>query len=394
MKKITQQSVGIDIAKDSFSSCICKKDEKMFLKFSIVKTFQNNKTGFNQLVKWARTQTEKGVDLIYTMEATGVYYESLAYHLDKLKLKVHVALPNKINHYAKSLNIKTKTDLQDSRVIAQFSVERKLSHWTPPNKILIYLRNLTRNYEQLQGQKTAFSNMLHCKEYSHEVQPFVLKSNKAIILAIEKQLYKCEEEIKKLVTSEAWLAEKFKKLCTIKGVGFMTTAVVVAETLGFSQFNNKKQLVSYAGYDVVERQFGTSIKGKTRISKKGNSHLRRALHFPALSAVSHSEHFKGIFNRIYEKNGRKMVGYVAIQRRLLTLMFTLWKNDTKYIENYVQDKKLNCCDPKVIQESKVLTGLKEKTCIKNYEQVKKIAPCFQEATRDSHQMTSLKVATS
>ena len=114
MEKIVHQSVGIDISKDSFTCCVCKRDDKMSLIFSEVSEFKNEKTGFNRFVKWARKQTGKGVSVTYVMEATGVYYEPLAYHLNKLKKDVHVALPSKIKHYFKSLNIKTKTDINDA----------------------------------------------------------------------------------------------------------------------------------------------------------------------------------------------------------------------------------------------------------------------------------------
>lgn len=359
MEKIVYQSVGIDISKDSFTCCICKRGEQMFLSFTEVCEFKNEKRGFNQLVKWVRKHTDKEIKVVYVMEATGVYYEPLAHHLYKLKQYLHVALPSKIKHYFKSLNVKTKTDLNDARVIAQFGVERQLLNWQPPHPVLLSLRDLTRMYEQLQVQKTVFTNMLHGKEHSHEINTFVIKSTKSIILSIEKQLNKCEEQIRKLVASEKWLAKKVKKLSTIKGVGFMTVVIVIAETLGFKQFHNVKQVASYAGYDVVERQSGSSINGKSRISKKGNSHIRRALHFPALVAARYNNQFKNVFNRIHERNPHKMVGFVALQRKLLTLMFTLWKNDTEYIENY--------------------------------EQSKKVAPCHQEATQDSNRITSLNI---
>ncbi|MBL4861487.1 MAG: IS110 family transposase [Crocinitomicaceae bacterium] len=357
MEKIAHQSVGIDISKDSFTCCICKRDDKMSLNFSKVSEFKNEKTGFNRFVKWVRKQTEKGVPMNYVMEATGVYYEPLAYHLNKLKQEVHVALPSKIKYYFKSLNVKTKTDINDARVIAQFGAERKLSVWQPPLPVLLSLRDLTRMYEQFQVQKTAFSNMLHSKEHSNEVNKFVLKSNKSIIFSIEKQLKKCEEEIQKLIASEDWLTEKVKKLTTIKGVGFMTVAIIVAETLGFEQFYNIKQVASFAGYDVVERQSGTSINGKSRISKKGNSHIRRALHFPALIAKRYNEDLKNTFNRIQDRTPHKMVGYVALQRKLLTLMFTLWKNDTEYIENYEANKKVAPCNQEATQDSEKITSL-------------------------------------
>jgi len=176
MEKIIHQSVGIDISKDNFTCCICKKAEQMSLSFTQVCEFKNDKTGHNQLVKWVRKQTEKKVEIVYVMEATGVYYEPLAHHLHKLKQHLHVALPSKIKHYFKSLNVKTKTDLNDARVIAQFGAERKLYSWQPPSPVLLSLRDLTRMYEQLQVQKTACTNMLHSKMHSYEVNAFVLKS--------------------------------------------------------------------------------------------------------------------------------------------------------------------------------------------------------------------------
>lgn len=357
MQKIVHQSVGIDISKDSFTCCLCKRGDNMSLIFSEVMEFKNEKTGFNRFVKWVRKQTDKEVAVTYVMEATGVYYEPLAYHLDKLKQEVHVALPSKIKHYFKSLNVKTKTDINDARVIAQFGVERKLSLWHPASPILLSLRDLTRMYEQIQVQKTAFSNMLHGKQHSNAVNSFVLKSNKSIISSLEKQLKKCEEEIRSLVASESWLSDKIKNLSTIKGVGFMTVVIVVAETLGFEQFDNIKQLTSYAGYDVVERQSGTSIKGKSRISKKGNSHIRRCLHFPALIAKRYNEHLSNTFNRIQERTPHKMIGYVALQRKLLVLMFVLWKNNTEYIENYEFTKRVTPCNQGATQDSNKITSL-------------------------------------
>lgn len=64
----------------------------------------------------------------------------------------------------------------------------------------------------------------------------------------------------------------------------MSVVTVIAETNGFALIKNQRQLVSYAGYDVVENQSGKRA-GKTKISKKGNSHIRRILHMPALNAV-------------------------------------------------------------------------------------------------------------
>lgn len=85
------------------------------------------------------------------------------------------------------------------------------------------------------------------------------------------------------------------------------------------------QITSYAGFDVIENQSGNR-KGKTKISKKGNGHIRRALHFPALNIVPYEQgNFHLLYQRIYSKSNIKMKAYVAVQRKLLTLIHTLWK---------------------------------------------------------------------
>lgn len=108
----------------------------------------------------------------------------------------------------------------------------------------------------------------------------------------------------------------------------------MAETQGFALFKNQRQLVSYCGYDVVGRQIGTSIKGKTKISKKGNSYIRAAMYFPSISASNHNNQLKQVYTRINEKHETKSIGLVAIQRRLLVLMYALWKTNSPYLENY------------------------------------------------------------
>lgn len=240
------------------------------------------------------------------------------------------AAQSKVKHYAKSLNIKSKTDVIDARVIAQMGAERALEVWTPPSEVFRNLRALTRLYSDLKRQKTAFVNRLHSMEAGYDPLPFIIKSAKELIRKLDREIEKCEVEINRLIASEQWLKQKVDKLLTIKGVGLITIAIVLAETQGFKLIENVKQLASYAGYDVVQRQSGSSIKGKTRISKKGNSRIRAAMHFPALVASRHNKELGATYQRINEGKGGKMVGATALQRKMLLLIYTLWKNDEVY----------------------------------------------------------------
>jgi len=334
MIKLLKQCVGIDISKATFSACVCKMNQNQDVYFSDAQIFDNNKKGFNQLIRWVKKETDKNVETVYLMEATGVYYESLAYHLDKIKKMVHVVLPNKSKHYLASLNIKTKTDAIDAKGLAQFGVERKFRTWEPPRPIYKKLKEITRHRTGLQKTKTIFLNKLSAMKSSEEADKFVEKSLDSIVKKIATQVKKCDQQILILIRSDKALNEKFKKINSIKGVGGLSAAIIIAETLGFEHFHSIKQLISFAGLDVIERQSGSSVKGKNKISKKGNSHIRGGLYFPAISAVRHSPVFRQIYNRHLENGKKKMVALVAIQRRLLALMFALWKKDEFFVENY------------------------------------------------------------
>jgi transposase len=165
---------------------------------------------------------------------------------------------------------------------------------------------------------------------------------------IDKQVEQIENQIASHLESSQEVIEKVNKIKTIKGVGILTIATLLAETNGFILFENAKQLVSYAGYDVVENQSGKH-NGKTKISKKGNSRIRRCLFMPALSVVTHKQKpFLLLYKRTFGQHHIKMKSYVAVQKRLLTTIFALWKRNENFDENHnskskEQESELSLC---------------------------------------------------
>jgi transposase len=133
--KTIKHALGIYISKDTFYACICSELENDNLKFSESFEFSNDKKGFNQLNRWLRKEVKDKIPMVYLMEATGVYYEKLAYHLHKIKKDVVVVLPNKSKHFMASLNLKSKTAKIDAKALSQFGVERKHKSWEPPKEI-------------------------------------------------------------------------------------------------------------------------------------------------------------------------------------------------------------------------------------------------------------------
>lgn len=330
VKQILKQSVGLDISKDTIAACFCQQETGIPMRIISNHVFKASAMGYKQIYRWIEKQRKQPASLQITMEATGVYYEDIAYFLKEQGYPVSVVLPNIAHGFFKSLRYKSKTDKTDAQAIAQMSLERSLPIWTPPSDITLKIKRLCRERSELLDQKTVVSNQEHAKKHSHNPEAKSLARNKKSIAFIKKQVIDVENEIKQVVESDPDMKRKIDQVCSIPGIGLLTAAAIVGETNGFVLFKNKAQLVSYAGYDIVEEQSGTSLNRPKRISKRGNSRIRKALYFPAISAVKHSALIKGIYNRTFEKTKIKMKAYVGIQRKLLVLIYTIYKNDKKF----------------------------------------------------------------
>jgi transposase len=336
MKKILKQVVGIDIAQKELVVCLGRMDDSIASELYARQVFVNSKKGFAALLAWVKKHTDTELAVQYVMEATGVYHESLAYFLYDQECSLTIVLPSKISNYARTLDVKTVTDKTASEAITRFGLERKLDDWKRPSPVLKKLRQLTRERDQLVQQRTIAKNQLHAENAEAEPNQSTIKRTTALINMMNKQEKEIRAEITLLIKSNEELKSWITRLCTIPGIGQLTAATILAETNGFELIRNKKQLVSYAGLDVREKQSGTSVKGKARISKKGNKFLRKAMHLPALTAIRHDERFKAIFARSVAKHGIKMKAVVPIQRKLLEMAYILFKNETVYDKEYLQ----------------------------------------------------------
>lgn len=337
MKKTSfvQIGIGIDISKADFRACMMGNNGKKDFKVIASRKFSNTTKGFNDFIHWTKKHHKKYEveEVEYLMEATGVYHENLAWELYEKEHKVIIVLPNQAKAFLKSEGIKSKTDKIDAKGLAKMVLVKKLRYWKPISPVLKELRTLTRYYQITQKELTQNRNRLHALEHSHKPDKFVLKQLRQHLKFLEKQADSIRQQIEQVSKSDGDLHNKMQQLKTIRGVGTLTVAVVVAETNGFELFYNHKQLTSYAGYDIIEHQSG-KYYGQTRISKKGNSHIRRALHFPAFETVRQKNIFQDLYERVFERTKKKMKAYTAVQRKLLIVMYTLWKKETDFDLDY------------------------------------------------------------
>lgn len=338
MNKKLKFCVGIDVSQKELDVCLGYIDEHQNPHFVSQRKFKNTMAALKELVKWIRKSSQSDIKIVVVMEATGVYHQDCAYHLHANNFNVSIELPNKISNYVRSLNQKTKTDKKDAEAICRFGLERNVTAWQPPKEIYRLLCETTRERTQLTVERSMMKNKLHAENAQHfPNQNAIDRLNERIDL-LNKQIKEIEKELKTIVKTDKEIQEDIRRAETIVGVGFITAVTVHAETRGFELIENKKQLSGYVGYDVRQKQSGTSIKGKSSISKKGNSHIRAAMHYPALTAVQHHEPTRNFCQRIIARSGIKMKGYVAVQRSMLELMFVLHKNKVDFDKDYHNKK--------------------------------------------------------
>lgn len=338
MTNIIKQAAGIDVAQDELVVSLGRMSQSLEPEIYASKTFANKQSGFEALEVWIKKHTDPQVAVRFVMEATGVYHEKLAYYLSDQSHQVSIVLPNKISNYFRTLDIKTITDKTASQAICRFGLERNLEVWQKPKAIFKSLRQLTRERDQLITDRTVLKNQLHAEKAEAFPNESSIKRITQRMRLIDKQELEIRAELAVIVKTDTELVKKINNITTIPGVGKLTAVIVLAETNGFELIRNKKQLVSYSGLDVKLKDSGTSVKSKPKISKRGNRHLRKAMYMPALAAMRFNERHKAVFVRLVSKHGIKMKAAVAVQRKILELIYIIYKTDKAFDLNYEEIK--------------------------------------------------------
>jgi len=328
-------SVGLDVSSEDIHACFSVIDAEQRVKVISSKVVTNNSKGLVILTTWIeKSRKLKELPLVIGMEATGIYHEECAYYLHDKNYAVSVILPNYAKKFLQASGLKSKNDKIDAKGLAQMFAERSFRLWAPLGKFYYHLRGLTRQQESLQEVKTGIKNQLEAAKRGAFINKDVIKQLNETIKFLEKQTAEIEKKILAHIRSNTEIKEQVENVLTIKGIGIITLAILLAETNGFLLFSSTRQLVSFSGYDIVENQSGRH-RGKTKISKKGNGHIRRALFFPAFTAVSNKcKPLLDLYNRTFDNHKIKMKSYVAVQKKLLVLVYTLWKKNVAFSENY------------------------------------------------------------
>lgn len=311
-------AVGIDLAKRSLAACLRLPSGK-----SYQRQFANELSGFQALLAWLAHYPSPPVPVC--MEATGTYGEALAVFLHEQGYPVSVVNPHRIVHYAKSQGTRHKTDPVDARVIAEFCAKEQPPRWTPPPARYRYLQALLRHQETLEQDQQRERNRLKSAEHP----PFVRQSLEAGLAQLEAALTAVAAEIQAHLASQPELQAQLKLLLSIPGIGEETALWLLAELGGCAGFQRAPEVASYVGVEPRLRQSGP-WKGTTRMSKQGNVWLRKALYFPALSALRWNPVIRAFGERLRERGKAALAVVVAAMRKLLHLAFGVLRHQRPF----------------------------------------------------------------
>jgi transposase len=321
-----QAWIGIDVAKLTLDVCLHREGSK-----PLSRQFDNSPAGFAKLLLWVQGHTPEA-DCHFCLEATGTYSRGLALFLAEARQKVSVVNPFRIKHAALSRGVGNKTDQADAQVLADYCRKENPPLWrasAPEVRTLVALLRRLQNFKDQLQQET---NRLGEPGVLQVVQHSLRKS----IQFIEGEITFLEDAIEEHVRDHPRLKEDRDLLTSIPGISGTTAHRILAELPDVEQFASAQSAAAYAGLAPQESRSGTSVRKATRLSKRGNAFLRRALYMPALSAIRHNPLIKAFFEQLVARGKSRMVAVGAAMRKLLMIAYGVLKNRRAFSLEVVQ----------------------------------------------------------
>ena len=314
--------LGIDISKLTFDVALLEEDKVKSKKFT------NNKQGFKKLTGWLDT---KNVCIIHAcMEVTGVYGEHLAEYLFLNKIPVSIVNPARIKGFSQSELSRAKNDELDAKLIARFCKLIRPKLWEPTPDKIKFLQQWVRRLDDLIKLQRQEENRLEAA--SDYMKPYIEKTVKHI----SNQIKEAKKIINEHIDNNPELKEKSELLKSIPGIGEATTAQVLAFIGDTGKFRNAKEVAAFVGLNPKQNQSGTSVRGRTRLSKTGDATLRKALYMPAIVSMRHNPVIRQFASRLESSGKHKMAIIGAIMRKLIHIIYGVLKNKNAF------NAELNC----------------------------------------------------
>jgi transposase len=324
--------LGIDISKKTFQAALTIDGVNMQ-----ESEVENNPQSIKAYFQGLKGKLKFSYDqLIVCMEHTGIYCLPLLDYLTENKIKVCVEPALQIKQ-SQGMT-RGKSDRVDARRIAQYAYKNRqeLRFWKPQRLSVQKLKALLVLRERLVKTRVQMETPINeTQEYIEEsIRKVVIKSCQASIKALAKDIIKVEKEIKLLIEKDSTIKEQFELIESVPGIGKITALNVIVSTGEFQRISEAKKFACYAGIAPFEYSSGTSVRGKTRVSRMANMTLKKLLHLAAMSAIQCNEELKVFYQRKVAEGKNKMSVINAVRNKLISRIFACIKNKRTYQKDY------------------------------------------------------------
>jgi transposase len=303
--------LGIDIAKRKFDCALLLQERFR------TKVFDNNASGIEACVNWIARHAATPVHAC--LEATGPYAQALAEALYDAGHTVSLINPARTRAFSDSLGVRSKTDTVDARTLAHLCQALKPAPWIPAPGHVRELQELVRRLDALIQMHTQESNRLGV---AHEA---VRGSIEQMLAALDQHIDTIKQEIAKHIDHHPDLKAQRELLDSIPGIGPATSAWLIAE-LNAKGFTSARAAAAFAGLTPAHRVSGTSVHATPRLSKRGNAQLRKALYWPAITALRCNPLVQALGERLRARGKHKMAIIAAAMRKLIHIAFGVLKS--------------------------------------------------------------------
>lgn len=304
-QSVTSVVLGLDIAKDKVDCALLRLGK---VKSKVV---HNSPQGFIALSAWLEKHEVHALHVC--CEATGVYWEAIALYLFEAGYQVSVVNPAQIHAFGLSRLQRNKTDAMDAALIAEFCAASCPHLWQPPPLEERALQAMVRDLQTLQDMHRAESNRLLVAHTT--IKPRIARH----IVWLDAEIARLEDEIDQHIDDHPDLKSRRALLESVPGIGKRVSSWLLVMLGDGQRFQKAKQAVAFTGLSPMLWLSGSSVHGKSRISKVGHADLRRILYMPAVSAYGKMAVFRPFVLRLKAAGKAPKVIIVAIMRKIVAI---------------------------------------------------------------------------
>ena len=324
--------LGVDIAKKTFDGSLTT-DAKAFDASQCENNAKSIDAFFRDLKKKFGLSYSQ---LIVCMEHTGIYCLPLLNFLVDNNIKV--CLESAIQIKRSQGLVRGKNDKVDAQRIATYAYKNRehLAFWKPQRLIIQKLKALLVTRDRLVAGKTMLSVPIQeCEEFiDQSIYKNISKSCHRSLKALTEEIKRIEKSIEEMVREDASLKEQVRLAKSVVGVGDIIALNMIVSTGEFKRISEPKRFACYAGVAPFEHSSGSSVRGKTRVSKMANVSIKKLLTMGARSAILHDPELKAYAERKMAEGKHYFNVVNAVRNKLITRIFMCVKQERIYEKDY------------------------------------------------------------